>query len=105
MAQKAGSWDVPHASQWKCLMKILVLHSELGVLRGGGENFTRNLFAAFAERDHCVAAAFVADHNGRYPLSLPPIIRPIPLAGWWWGSLGQATLSSLGHYLPPRRRY
>src|SRR5258708_32145532 len=39
-------------------MKVLVLHSELGVLRGGGENFTRNLFAAFAERGHSVAAAF-----------------------------------------------
>jgi hypothetical protein len=42
-------------------MKILVLHSELGVLRGGGENFTRNVFVAFAERGHDVSAAFIAD--------------------------------------------
>src|SRR5438552_1217220 len=86
-------------------MNVLVLHSELGMLRGGGENFTRNLFAAFAERGHCVAAAFVADHSGRYPLSLPPIIRPIPIPGWWRSRLGQATLSSLGQYLPPHSRY
>ena len=39
-------------------MNILVLHSELGVLRGGGENFTRNLFAAFHKRGHDVRAAF-----------------------------------------------
>ena len=86
-------------------MNVLVLHSELGVLRGGGENFTRNLFAAFAERGHRVAAAFVADHNGRYPLSLPPGIQPIPVPGWWSSSLGQATLSALGQYLPPHSRY
>jgi len=86
-------------------MNVLVLHSELGVLRGGGENFTRNLFAAFAERGHGVAAAFVADHKGRYPLSLPPSIQLIPIPGWWSSSLGQATLSSLGQYLPPRSRY
>ena len=56
-------------------MNVLVLHSELGVLRGGGENFSRNLFTAFAERGHRIAAAFVADHNGRYPLPLPSAIQ------------------------------
>jgi hypothetical protein len=86
-------------------MNVLVLHSELGVLRGGGENFTRNLFTAFAERGHCVAAAFVADHNGSYPLPLPAVIQPIPIRGWWSSSLGQATLSSLGRCLPPHSRY
>ena len=50
-------------------MKILVLHSELGVLRGGGENFTRNLFTAFADRGHEVSAAFVPTRAAgtRYP--------------------------------------
>jgi hypothetical protein len=46
-------------------MKILVLHSELGVLRGGGENFTRNLFDALHKRGHQVVAAFLADEGGR----------------------------------------
>jgi len=41
----------PHAST---PLNVLVLHAELGTLRGGGENFTRNLFAAFAERGHTV---------------------------------------------------
>lgn len=86
-------------------MNLLVLHSELGVLRGGGENFTRNLFSAFAERGHCVAAAFVADRRGNYPLALPSAIQPIPINGWWSNSLGQATLSYLGRHLPPRSRY
>lgn len=80
-------------------MKVLILHSELGVLRGGGENFTRNLFSAFARRGHEVTAAFVADRNSRYPIPLPANITPIPLAGYWSTDLGQATLSSLGRYL------
>ena len=42
-------------------MKVLVLHSELGVLWGGGETFTTSLFVAFARRGHRVTAAFVAD--------------------------------------------
>lgn len=81
-------------------MNVLVLHSELGVLRGGGENFTRNLFSAFAERGHRVSAAFVADRSGRYPIPLPPLIEPFPIKGWWSNNLGQATLSSTGFYLP-----
>jgi glycosyltransferase involved in cell wall biosynthesis len=81
-------------------MKVLVLQSELGVLRGGGENFTRNLFTAFAERGHQVTAAFVADWRGRYPLPLPSSIQPIPMPGWWVRNLGQATLSSVSRYMP-----
>ena len=81
-------------------MKVLILQSELGVLRGGGENFTRNLFAAFAERGHRVMAAFVADHRQRYPLPLPASIEPIPLPGWWSSTLGQGLLSSISGYLP-----
>jgi len=81
-------------------MKVLVLQSELGVLRGGGENFTRNLFTAFAARGHRVMAAFVADCRGKYRLPLPPSIEPIPLPGWWVRNLGQATLSSVSRYMP-----
>src|SRR5215831_18257048 len=81
-------------------MKVLVLQSELGVLRGGGENFTRNLFTAFAERGHRIMAAFVADRRRLYPLPLPASIEPIPLAGWWSSNLGQATLSLIGGYIP-----
>jgi glycosyltransferase involved in cell wall biosynthesis len=75
---------------------VLVLHSELGVLRGGGENFTRNLFAAFARRGHHVAAAFVANRRGSYSIPLPEGVEPIPIPGWWSRTLGQAALSSIG---------
>jgi glycosyltransferase involved in cell wall biosynthesis len=77
-------------------MRVLVLHSELGVLRGGGENFTRNLFGAFAGRGHYVAAAFIADQRHNYPIALPPNIKPFPLGGWWSRNFGQALLSFLG---------
>ena len=80
-------------------MRILILQSELGVLRGGGENFTRNLFTAFAARGHSVAAAFVADWGGKYPLPLPSSIEPIPIPGWWSRNLGQTTLASMSSYL------
>src|SRR5262250_1786532 len=86
-------------------MNVLVIHSELGVLRGGGENFSRNLFTAFAERGHRVAAAFVADRRGRYPLTPPSAIQPIPIPGWWSSNLGQATLSYFGRFLPGEGRY
>jgi glycosyltransferase involved in cell wall biosynthesis len=86
-------------------MKVLVLHSELGVLRGGGENFSRNLFSSFAQRGHRVAAAFVADHRGRYPYALPLVIQPIPICGWWSNNLGQATLSYVGRLLPTEGKY
>jgi glycosyltransferase involved in cell wall biosynthesis len=77
-------------------MKVLVLHSELGVLRGGGENFTRNLFQVFAERGHGVMAAFVADYSKRYSFSPPRGIEPFPIPGWWSRNFGQATLSAIG---------
>jgi len=82
----------------------LVIHSELGVLRGGGENFTRNLFVAFAERGHDVSATFIADHNGRYPNLLPAKIRPIPLGGYWSRKVGQKTLSSVSCWMPQGTR-
>jgi len=81
-------------------VNILVIHSELGVLRGGGENFTRNVFQAFAKRGHRVWAAFVADHRGRYPLPLPSEFRPLPLAGRWSRKLGQDTLSRIAGLMP-----
>jgi glycosyltransferase involved in cell wall biosynthesis len=82
-------------------MKILVLQSELGVLRGGGENFTRNLFTAFRQRGHEVVAAFVADRSGRYPFPMPLGIEPIPIPGWWASMLGQASLSLVGSWIAP----
>jgi len=81
-------------------MKVLVFHSELGVLMGGGETFTRNLFSAFAARGHEVTVVFVADRQGCYPMVLPPCFHPVPLPGWWSRKLGQSTLSSLGRWLP-----
>jgi glycosyltransferase involved in cell wall biosynthesis len=86
-------------------MKILVLHSQLGVLQGGGETFTKNLFTAFAQRGHQVSAAFVADRCGRWLFPLPPCIEPIPVAGWWSSDLGQATLASIGRYLSNESKY
>src|SRR4029079_6996722 len=80
-------------------MRILILHSELGVLRGGGENFTRNLFTALARRDHRIAAAFVADPVGHYPIALHPSIEPIPIRGRWSRQFGQGTLAALGRVL------
>jgi len=76
-------------------MNVLVLQSELGVLRGGGENFTRNLFEAFAARGHRVAAAFTAGPAGGYPLPLPAAFEPIPVAGWWASNPGQSALAWL----------
>jgi len=81
-------------------MKILVLHAELGILRGGGENFTRNLFVEFSKRGHQVSAAFGVDFNGKYSIPLPACIRPIPIRGWWSISPGQSVLSFIGRYIP-----
>jgi len=81
-------------------VKILVVHSELGVLRGGGENFTRNLFSAFARRGHTVAATFIAGSRGDYPITLPAQIAPLPLAGYWSRKLGQDVLSRVGGCIP-----
>lgn len=81
-------------------MRILVVHSELGLLRGGGENFTKNLFAAFAARGHRVAAVFAADRNGNYAFPLPLGIEPIPVPGWWPMALGETMLSFVGRHLP-----
>jgi glycosyltransferase involved in cell wall biosynthesis len=86
------------------MMKILVVHSELGVLRGGGENFTRNLFCSFAQLGHAVSAAFVADSKGQYPIMLPSHVTPIPLAGYWSRKLGQKTLSNLSRLMPHRMK-
>jgi len=86
-------------------MKILVLHAQLGVLQGGGETFTKNLFTAFAERGHHISAAFVADLRGRWPFLLPRCIKPIPIRGWWSSNLGQATLASIGRRFPAESRY
>lgn len=81
-------------------MNILVVHSELGVLRGGGENFTRNLFSAFAKRGHTVAATFIAGSRGHHPITLPAQIAPLPLAGYWSRKFGQDALSRLAGWIP-----
>lgn len=86
-------------------MKVLVLHSELGVLRGGGENFTRNVFSELAQRGHQVSAAFVADYRGRYPFGLPGTIQAIPIRGWWSRDLGQSGFAMIGRYIPDKKRY
>jgi glycosyltransferase involved in cell wall biosynthesis len=81
-------------------MKILVLHSELGVLWGGGETFTTSLFTAFAKRGHRVTAAFVADPSGRYPRELPDCFERLPVPGRWSRKPGQEALSAIGRRLP-----
>lgn len=81
-------------------MNILVVQSELGVLRGGGENFTRHLFSAFAQRGHRVTATFIADSQGKYPIPLPLGIVPFPLPGYWSRKLGQDVLSSIRGWIP-----
>jgi glycosyltransferase involved in cell wall biosynthesis len=81
-------------------VKVLLLQSELGVLRGGGENFTRNLFAAFVERGHEVVAAFTAGPGGRYPLPLPTGMVAVPLSGIWAPNPGQAGLAWAARWLP-----
>ena len=57
-------------------MKILVLHAELGILRGGGENFTRNLFVEFSKRGHEVCAVFGADLDGSLFNPTAPLYSP-----------------------------
>lgn len=85
-------------------MKLLVLHSELGVLCGGGENYTRNLFTEFVKRGHQVSAAFITDSKGKYAFPIPPGIEPIALPGWWSRKFGQATLSRIGGCIPTNSR-
>jgi len=80
-------------------LKILILHSELGVLRGGGENYTRNLFSEFLKRGHQVSAAFISGPDGKYALPIPAGIEPIPIPGRWSRKFGQVTLSKIGEYL------
>ncbi len=70
------------------------------MLRGGGENFTRNLFTAFARRGHRVSAAFVTNRRGEYPIAIPEAIKPIPIRGWWSRNLGKQTLSAIGRRVP-----
>ncbi|MCA9423146.1 MAG: hypothetical protein KC592_19155, partial [Nitrospira sp.] len=77
-------------------MNILVLHSELGVLRGGGEYFTRNLFSEFRKRGHHVSVAFVADSQGSFANPMPAGIEPIPIPGWWSRKFGQEMLTKVG---------
>jgi len=80
-------------------MKALLLQSELGVLRGGGENFSRNLFAAFLELGHQVTAAFITDSRGKYPLALPHGMIPLPVrTSRSIDSLG-AAVSRIGHFV------
>lgn len=90
----------PSGQVGRQIVNILVVQSELGVLRGGGENFTRNLFSAFARRGHQVTATFVADAQGKYPIQLPVEIKPCPLAGYWSRKFGQDVLSSVAAWLP-----
>jgi glycosyltransferase involved in cell wall biosynthesis len=85
-------------------VNVLVLHSELGVLWGGGETFTTSLFVAFARRGHRVTAAFVADRRGGYPRQLPSCFEPLPIPGWWSRKPGQVALSAIGTRLPQRLR-
>jgi glycosyltransferase involved in cell wall biosynthesis len=85
-------------------MNILVLHSELGVLWGGGETFTTSLFMAFAKRGHRVTAAFVADRQSRYPRQLPSCFELMPVPGLWSRKPGQVALSAVGSRLPSTLR-
>jgi glycosyltransferase involved in cell wall biosynthesis len=80
-------------------MRILALHAEFGTLRGGGESFSRNLFAALVARGHHIKVAFTADPLGRYPYAVPSGVAALPIRGWWARSLGQASLSALGRRL------
>jgi glycosyltransferase involved in cell wall biosynthesis len=80
-------------------VRILILQSELGVLRGGGENFTRNLFDRLSRRGHRISAAFVAGPSARYPVGLPAGISAEPLSGWWSRRPGQVALSSIARRL------
>lgn len=80
-------------------MNVLVLHAQLGLLRGGGENFSRNLFAAFAERGHHVKVAFATNRLGRFPALLPDNVQPLPVRGWWSVTPGQGALTAVGNCL------
>jgi glycosyltransferase involved in cell wall biosynthesis len=80
-------------------VKVLILHSELGMLRGGGENFVKNLFTEFACRGHQIHSAFAADPFGRYPVALPESWTPIPVSGWWFRQSGQKLFSMAGRWI------
>ncbi len=70
------------------------------MLRGGGENFVKNLFSEFARRGHQVHAAFAADPFGRYPVTLPELFTVLPVSGWWFRQSGQKWLSIFGSRIP-----
>jgi glycosyltransferase involved in cell wall biosynthesis len=83
-------------------VNVLILHAELGTLRGGGENFTRNLFGSFAARGHRVRAAFTADRRGQYPFPLPAGIEPLPVNGVWSRSFAHGAMSAIALRLRKR---
>ena len=92
------------AHRQRMKLRLLVLHSELGVLRGGGENFTRNLIRHLSVRGHEISVAFTANLRGKYPLALPAGITPVPVPGWWSMNFGQGFLSGFGRMVPVRGR-
>jgi glycosyltransferase involved in cell wall biosynthesis len=83
-------------------MRVLVLHAELGTLRGGGETFSRHLFESLVALGHDVRAAFTANPFGRYPFALPPGIDAMPVRGLWSRSFGHGALSAVGRRLESR---
>jgi glycosyltransferase involved in cell wall biosynthesis len=80
-------------------MRILFIHSELGVLAGGGENFSRHLMTALRQRGHRISVVFTAHRDGTYPIPMPPGVAEEPLCGYWSRQLGQTALSRLSRYV------
>jgi glycosyltransferase involved in cell wall biosynthesis len=82
-------------------MRILWLHSELGLLAGGGENFSRQLISALLERGHQITTVCAVPKSGSLPSELPDGVMEIKLSGYWNRQFGQGFLSYLGTVFSP----
>lgn len=77
-------------------LKIIVFHSELGVLNGGGETYTRQLMGHMLSRGHPVTAVFRTSLLGRYPHPLPEGFVQGPVKSIWQRTPGQGALTYIG---------
>lgn len=82
-------------------MKIIWFHSDISVLNGGGENYSRNLIKALLKRGHQITIVCVASNSESLNNKIPGGITEIQLPGYWNRQFGQKLLAKLGTYFTP----
>jgi glycosyltransferase involved in cell wall biosynthesis len=85
--------------------RMLYVHQDLGLLAGGGENYSRRLIPELVKRGYCIDLYYSARLDGSVPFAfqLPASVILKPLRGVWRRQLGQALLSALGQRLARAR--